>query len=306
MPTKSLRVLTAKLLVAVRTVLRAQITSFVSSLLIQYSLVISLLVLPFSNTAIVRAEQRPSFAGGPAIGNFLKPRIKKSSVKSGDPQQEPQRPAIIPPVPGKASGGNGPDGTFNVDPPSRRQGPPPGVRDNADVLNEPRTPPEIPDPIPSTETYCWPGDPACGKQGPAAKPLTPAPKPTPPPRPQLASVLQPELLVARNSGYVEKLLSSAMPYLSHLWNFEELLRENRSSVSSSRDLSAFVSSARKAESVGASFIWADCSNVQGYADNAQATVYIYVDGSSVGTTQVEGGNSLQLRHLSSCERWRLS
>jgi len=253
----------------------------VISLLIQYSLVISLLILPFSNTAIVRAEQRPSFSGEPAARDFLIPAIRKTSVKSGNSQQETRRPTIIPPLPGKGFGGNGPDGTFNVDPPSRRQGPPAGVRDTSDVLNETRTRPSIPDPIPSTRRYCWPGDPACRKTPSTTKPLTPTPKPTPPPRPQRASVLQPELLVARNGGYIEKLLSSAMPYLSHLWNSEDLHRENRTFVSSSKNLSAFVSPVTRAESVSTSFIWADCSNVQGYADNAQATVYIYVDGSSV-------------------------
>jgi hypothetical protein len=169
------------------------VLSIVISLLLQYSLVISLTAVPGD----------------------------KSSIKRNRAQQEPSRP--VPPTPGMGTGGNGPGGSFNVDPPERLLGPPSGVRNIAEVTTEARTPPQIPDPIPSTEGYCWPGDPACRKRPPTAKPRTPAPKPTPPPRPQRASVLRPELMVASNGGYVERLLSGAVPYLSHLWNSDDLL-----------------------------------------------------------------------------------
>ena len=75
-------------------------------------------------------------------------------------QQDPLRPTLTPPAPGIGIGGSGPGGSFNVDPPSRLQGPPPGVRDMVELLNDPRTQPRVPDPIPSTSSYCWPGDPA--------------------------------------------------------------------------------------------------------------------------------------------------
>jgi RHS repeat-associated protein len=98
-------------------------------------------------------------------------------------------------------------------------------------------------------------------------------------------------MVASNGGYVERLLSGAVPYLSHLWNSDDLLPpEPRDPVYSSKDLLAFVSPANRAESFSASYIWADCTNVQGYADGAQVTVHIYVDGFSVGNASVEGGN----------------
>lgn len=259
MLTKMLRVLNSKLNRVVRAVIYNHTSSFAVSLFIQYSLLVSLLVLP-------------------------------SPSKADGLQQDPPQRTSIPPVRGIGSAGTGPGGSFNVDPPSQRQGPPPGVRDTAQVLNEARTPPRIPDPIPSTESYCWPGDPACRKP-PRAKPQTPAPKPTPAPRPRRASVLRPELMVASNGQYVEKLLSSTMPYLSHLWNSEKLLHpENRNYVPSAKEQLAFLALRSSAESVSASYIWADCSDVQGYADGAQATVYIYVDGNSVGTASVQGGN----------------
>ena len=84
-----------------------------------------------------------------------------------------------------------------------------------------------------------------------------------------------------------------MPYVSHLW-YERLpspheFFSNHTSYSA-KELSAFSSPTRTAEAASASYIWADCSTVQGYADGAQATVYIYVDGLNVGTAPVEGGN----------------
>lgn len=170
MPNKMLRVLTAKLNSVLQKVLSAHISSLIISLLIQYSLLISLLVLPFSTTATVRAQEQSLFAGGRTMRDFSKPTINKSQFKAGGSQQDPQRPTITPPTPGIGAGGNGPGGSFNVDPPSRRQGPPPGVRNVAEVLNDARTQPRIPDPIPSTDTYCWPGDPACRKQPPASTP----------------------------------------------------------------------------------------------------------------------------------------
>lgn len=57
-----------------------------------------------------------------------------------------------PPPPGRGSGGTGPDGTFNIAPPERKQGPPEGVRSVSEVLNEPRTSPRIPAAIPSTQS----------------------------------------------------------------------------------------------------------------------------------------------------------
>lgn len=101
-------------------------------------------------------------------------------------------------------------------------------------------------------------------------------------------MLRPELLLARNGSYVEKLLSGAMPYLSHLFSSDDALLPNESATAYSRSASTFVSPVK---SVGtASYIWADCSTVQGYADGAQTTVYIYVDGLQVGTAPVQGGN----------------
>ncbi|HEV8371030.1 MAG TPA: hypothetical protein VGQ39_23990, partial [Pyrinomonadaceae bacterium] len=238
--------------------------STVISLLLQYSLVISLSVVP----------------------------ANKSSIKGKRAHQDPVRPT--PPTPGHGSGGEGPGGSFNVDPPERRQGPPPGVRDLSQVLNEARARPRIPDPIPSTEKYCWPGDPSCRKPPAAAKPRTPAPTPTPPPRPQAQSSVQPELMVANNSGYVERLLSSAMPYLAHLWKDDGLPRTHEPFTTApnhpGKHTSAFISPLKSVESSSASYIWADCSTVQGYADGAQGSVSIYVDGFQVGTAYVEGGN----------------
>ena len=50
--------LTTKLLKVVGAVRRAQITPFTISLLVQYSLLMSLLVLPFSTVATVRKRDR--------------------------------------------------------------------------------------------------------------------------------------------------------------------------------------------------------------------------------------------------------
>jgi RHS repeat-associated protein len=49
---------------------------------------------------------------------------------------------------------------------------------------------------------------------------------------------------------------------------------------------AFTAASVKSER--ASYIWADCTNVQGYADYAQGSVYIYVDGIHVGTAWADG------------------
>ena len=216
---------------------------------------------------------------------------KKSPAEGASRQQESGRPMPTPP-PGIGSGGSGPDGSFNIEPPIRLQGPPPGVRSTSEVLNETRPRPRIPDPIPSTQSYCWPGDPACRKPAVTA-PKPPAPKPTPPPRPQSSSLLlaRSSLLVANNDWYIEKLMKSAAPYLSHLWNVGDLLRSSSPSSAdslSSARLSPFMSPKRVESSL--SYVWADCTNVQGYADNAQSTVYIYVDGAQVGTTQVDWNN----------------
>ncbi|HEX2270721.1 MAG TPA: hypothetical protein VHH35_14340 [Pyrinomonadaceae bacterium] len=237
------------------------------------------------------AESVMGFAN--ARADELNKLLAHRSAVAGGAQQDPTRPIVTPPTPGLGSGGTGPDGSFNVDPPERVQGPPAAVRSVSEVLNETRLPPAIPAPIPSTESYCWPGDPACRKPR-AAKPGSPAPKPTPPPRPQGARVMRPELLVANNGGYVEKLMSSAMPQLAHWRNLDDFsplpqfLTANGGRTSRASALGAFTSAARlRPVSGSASSIWADCTNVDGYADNAQLTVFIYVDGVEVGMTAVD-------------------
>jgi hypothetical protein len=107
------------------------------SLLIQYSLILSFTVLPFSRSTSVRAQ------------NKIPPTTKLPFATVGQTQVL-ERPMPTPPVPGIGSGGNGTDGSFNVEPPARLEGPPPGIRSAEEVLNEMRTPPTIPDPIPST------------------------------------------------------------------------------------------------------------------------------------------------------------
>jgi YD repeat-containing protein len=238
------------------------------------------------------AESVMGFANAKTV-NQLNKLLANKTAAAGEAEQDPTRPTITPPTPELGSGGTGPEGSFSVDSPERVQGPPAAVRSTSEVLNEARTPPRIPEPIPSTESYCWPRDPACRKP-PAAKPRTPAPKPTPPPRQQGASVMRPELVVASNEGYVEKLMSSALPHLAHLWNVDDLhqfLTANRDHTSRASALLAFrPATSVRPMSVSASSIWADCTNVEGNADNAQLTVYIYVDGLQVGTTQVDGSS----------------
>lgn len=253
-----------------------------------YSLLVSLTIAPFPNAAIVRAKEQPRFVVGPGGADFLNPARKTSAANAADLQQDPLTPSPTPPTPGLGSGGTGPGGSFNVEPPSRLYGPPPGVRDTGEILNEARTSPRIPDPIASTERYCWPGDPECRKK-PPRQPGSPAAKPTPPPRPNTHSMDQPELLVAHNIGYLEELTTSVAPYLSHLWRYENLWRPDDLFVANPKHLFA-PASRNKAETVAASSIWADCTNVQGYANGAQWTVYIYVDNVNVGTASVQGGS----------------
>ncbi|HSK63790.1 MAG TPA: hypothetical protein VK893_08120, partial [Pyrinomonadaceae bacterium] len=237
---------------------------------------VTITALPFYPPAAVRAYNKI-------------PASDFSSAVVG-PSQDLERPLITPPAPGIGSSGNGPDGSFNVEPPARLQGPPPGVRDSAEVLNETRISPSIPVPLPSTESYCWPGDPACRKPA-SARP--PAPKPTPPPRPQGASVLarRAGLLVANDGGYTEKLATASL--------FTYLLNSNRpfslSTVASESFLSSVFTATERAENSSeiktASYLSADCSSAQGVANNAQRSVFIYVDGVNVGTTYVEWDES---------------
>jgi YD repeat-containing protein len=211
---------------------------------------------------------------------------RKSTTEGADRELGPGTPMPTP-SPGIRSGGNGPGGSFDVEPAERRQGPPEGVRSTSDVLNEPRTQPTIPDPIPSTESYCWPGDPACRRR-PRTEKKAPNATPAPPPRPKVSSTqaLRSDLLVASNDRYVEQLLRSALPHLSELWNVGDSRRAYSLLVAetgvSTKQL--FVPAAvTTATSGSASYIWADCTNVYGYADNAQGSVYIYVDNVEVGS-----------------------
>src|SRR5215213_5305106 len=316
-----------------------------TSLLIQYSLVISVTILPFCNPAIVRAQEKVlpangpttslqndathglgptasredkrtktsyldqtlgrkagfsevpnlaekvmGFAGSKTPNDVFKLFADNSSAEDFELDQDPIRPLPVPPPPGIGSGGTGPGGSFNVEPPGRLQGPPGGVRSTSEVLNEVLTAPRIPNAIPSTASYCWPGDPACRKR-PVVQPRTALPKPTPPPRPQSWSVVQPELLVANNGAYIEKLMTSALPYLSHLWSVDVPVHPAHLLAASSKALLGLTSPAKgRPESVSASSVWADCTNVEGHAVDAQLTVYIYVDAVQVGTTSVQGGS----------------
>jgi hypothetical protein len=112
-------------------------------------------------------EQVMGFANGGTSKDVSALLAKKSSASGDNRAQEPVRP--VPPPPGIGSGGSGPGGSFNVEPPQRVKETPEGFRSVSEVLNETRTPPSIPDSIPSTRPYCWPGDPACRKR-PAAAP----------------------------------------------------------------------------------------------------------------------------------------
>lgn len=129
-----------------RIVLSTRNVSICVSLLIQYSWFFSFAAMPFYRTS-VRAQNKIH-------------RVSELSFATVGPTQDFAHPMPTPPVPGIGSGGTGPDGSFNVEPPGRLEGPPPGVRSVDEVLQERRTPPTIADPIPSTEGYCWPGDPA--------------------------------------------------------------------------------------------------------------------------------------------------
>jgi hypothetical protein len=240
----------------------------VIALSIQYCLAITLIAAPANKVA--------------APGN-------KSSANGKAALQDPVRPT--PPKPGHGSGGEGPGGSFNVDPPKRSQETPEGVRDVNDVLNDARTKPKIPDPIPSTESYCWPGDPKCRKKPAPAQSRPARPNPTPPPRPQRENQVRPELLLASNDGYVEKLMSSAMPYLAHLWSSDAVSTRQEQLATASPRMFASLATKATSSSASASYIWADCSNVSGYADNAQFNVYIYIDGGNVGSTGVEGAEA---------------
>jgi hypothetical protein len=255
-----------------RTILSTRRVESCISLFIQYSLIVCCTGLPFHRRAAVKAQ------------NKILPASVLSSADVA-PTQDLQRPMPTPPVPGIGSGGDGPGGSFNVEPPARFEGPPPGVRSADEVLNETRTPPAIPDPIPSTEGYCWPGYPACRKR-PVAPPRPPMPKPTPPPRPQRASVLaQRAGLLAINGYYTEKLLNAVAPQLSRLWEPEPF--SMTTNFGSSFRIGSFGTPNNAAvASRGMSYLSADCSNAQGIANNAQLTVYIYVDGVNVGTASI--------------------
>ena len=203
-------------------------------------------------------------------------------------EQDPERPIVSPPPPGIGSGGSGPDGSFNVEPPQRLQGPPPGVRSSSEVLNEGHIAPKIPDPKPSTRGYCWPGDPACRKR--PAQPTMPAANPTPPPRPQRGAAARRDVLVASNSPYVDKLLRAVAPYLIPSWDFstQALMPEGSHHAGSAAQPYAVTSSPRETiKSSSVSYLSADCTSAVGIADGAQLTVYIYVDNIQVGTYSVD-------------------
>ena len=275
----------------------------------QYSLVISLTVVPFSNPATVSAQNKhlqntgakaqPELpvADGPIPGAIVDEKLvskllgKELPAEVRTQEQDDPRPTVVPPVPGQGSGGKGPDGGFNVPAPERVHGPPNGVRGVDEVLNEPRSRPRIPDPIPSTQGYCWPGDPACRKHAtPKAAPPSANAKPTPPPRPETSTLVarRPDLHVASNDTYLDKLMRYAGPYLR--WNSADSSRFDSKPTTDFKPDTALstLTSAMNPSVASSSYIWADCSSVYGYADNAQMTVYIYVDGNEIGSTWVEG------------------
>ena len=260
-----------------RIVLATRNVSACVSLLIQCSLILSVTALPFYRPATVRAHNKI-----PPASDF--------SFAAVGPTQDLVRPMPTPPVPGIGSGGNGPDGSFNVEPPARLEGPPPGVRSVDELLNETRTPPTIPDPIPSTEGYCWPGDPSCRKR-PTHQPQ-PTPKPTPPPRPQRASVMGRRAgLLAINDLYTQRLLNAAAPQLASFWEAEPYSVLNTDLARLLRSGALGTTNNPAGASRGMSYLSADCSNAQGIANNAQLTVYIYVDGVNVGTTSIDWDES---------------
>ncbi|HKY42733.1 MAG TPA: RHS repeat-associated core domain-containing protein [Pyrinomonadaceae bacterium] len=302
---RSLTVLRTRVL---RTICQPQILSATLCLFIQYSLVISLMTAPLQST--VRAQDnRTSIAASTTrlnaqaiaheyvmvddkrVVNLFDNKTSKDTRRGA---QDPPRPTVVPPEPGIGRGGQGEGGSFSVDPPERRQGPPADVRRPAEVLNDVHTTPTIPDPIPSTQTYCWPGDPECRKK-PGTGPRPPAARPTPPPRPESSSVAarQADLLIASNDGYIEKVTRSLGPYLPHLLMVGDSAgaysRLNAEPGLSIKQLLALTSRTKGTMASGsASYIWADCNNVEGYADNAQGTVYIYVDSLNVGQAWADG------------------
>ena len=206
---------------------------------------------------------------------------KESSGATLNADQDPEKPLLSPPPPGIGSGGSGPDGSFNVEPQERLQGPPAGVRSTSEVLNEAPIAPTIPDPIPSTQGYCWPGDPACRKR--PAQPRPPVANPTPPPRPQTGVAARRDLLVASNSPYVEKLLRAVAPYVSPWWDFTSRALVTKHHAASASQPFAVTSSSETIKSSSVSYLWADCTSAEGIADGAQLAVYIYVDNMEVGT-----------------------
>ena len=278
-------VLSASLCLYGRAIVSTRTASSLVSLFVQYSLVISIAVLPFSDRITLHAQNTIVPMGFSTLGaskEITGALASKLSDEADRSEQDPGRPMFTPPQPRMGSGGNGPDGSFNVDPPQRLQGAPEGMRSTSEVLNEARTAPRIPAPIPSTQAYCWPGDPACRKK-PAPKSNVPAAKPTPPPRPKSSSIgAGRDLLLANNGWYIEKLMRSTAPYLSHLWNPGDSLEAATLLPVN------FSSTGGPLKSGNSSYIWADCTNVYGYADNAQLTVYIYVNNIEVGSTWVDG------------------
>jgi hypothetical protein len=86
-----------------RTIHSTRIASSFVSLLVQYSLIISITILPFCNSSISGAEEVSG-----ALARTL-------SVEVDHSKQDPPRPTPVPPTPGIGLGGNGPDGSFSVD-----------------------------------------------------------------------------------------------------------------------------------------------------------------------------------------------
>ena len=297
---------------SLRKLFQSQIVSSCFTLFVQYSLLMSVSVLPFCSPSAVSAQESRlatnrsttrlmnETVGGPSANtsvdekHMAKLLSRDLSGRDESREQDPPRPTVLPPTPGMGHGGPGERGTFNVDSPDRVQGPPPGVESADEVLNRVRTP-SIPDPIPSTESYCWPGDPACRKR-PQTKDRPAAPRPTPPPRSERPNTpaQRPDLLVASNDPHLEKLLRSIAPNIR--WDVASLLKPYsllRNESSPSRDTAPLrsTSSANSVnESGSASYLSADCTTAYGYADGAQLAVYIYVDSVEVGSAWADNGS----------------
>ena len=79
------------------------------SLVVQYSLILSVTALPFYRPTSVRAQNKIH-------------RVSELSFATVGPTQDFAHPMPTPPVPGIGSGGTGPDGSFNVEPPGRLEG----------------------------------------------------------------------------------------------------------------------------------------------------------------------------------------